>query len=760
MNRMTLLLALASVVSGCKPDMPYLTHVEEIARSPKCPGGGAVITTGRDWSHDRVLDEREVLERTEICNGLVRDNDGGVVTVNSGRNGLNALITTATLPLGDTRCPNGGVQISTGIDEPADGGGGNGVLDPGEVQSVHVVCNGAAPTFERSIDEPAGPLGHSTISANGGHSTGPLGTKGGNGGVIEIAMGGTLGGNLKVFKTGSVDAGFEWPVDSFEAGPLTFEVSAPTTVLSYPSMAGGLASGLPYFVVSSSGKLMKRVDAQTAAEVSSIVVLSRASLEIEAVNLTHDFRLDGWLFSSRSSAKLSIAARRLSIGASARLVLNSTLDAAASQLHIQVDEFRNEGRIDFGREIVIQARHVWNRGSIFVGGFGGAGGYVSLRGTDVASSGLITAPAGNPASDGSNGFRGGSVYIVAYGGSVRLSGEVRAEGSSCTKAACVGGAGGEISVMAQNGDVRSSATLVASAGQGIARGGAGGWVSLQSSSLRALPSGSLQLSGPANVEGGSGAVGGNGGEVHILLDPHIAQGQEIELLGYSNITATGGQGATTGSTGGSVQLRSSFSGRLSVPSGPSGAIVNCSAVDVSGGDGDTSNGGSISFETWNEQAYVTPLELIRNSGHLIVNGGGSLLTGGRAGGVAFSSAGRIENTANIDATGTSDGERGVSGGSVSLRSSDSVTNSGSINASGRAGSKRGGAGGHVDIGGTQITNSASVIETNGGPGSVAGGNAGTISLLSTLIGTRNSAALQAAPGLGATNGEPGSIVVY
>ena len=57
-------------------------------------------------------------------------------------------------------------------------------------------------------------------------------------------MGGTLGGNLKVFKTGSVDAGFEWPVDSFEAGPLTFEVSAPTTVLSYPSMAGGLASGL------------------------------------------------------------------------------------------------------------------------------------------------------------------------------------------------------------------------------------------------------------------------------------------------------------------------------------------------------------------------------------------------------------------------------------------------------------------------------------------------------------------------------------
>ena len=96
MNRMTLLLALASVVSGCKPDMPYLTHVEEIARSSKCPGGGAVITTGRDWSHDRVLDEREVLERTEICNGLVRDNDGGVVTVNSGRNGLNALISTAT----------------------------------------------------------------------------------------------------------------------------------------------------------------------------------------------------------------------------------------------------------------------------------------------------------------------------------------------------------------------------------------------------------------------------------------------------------------------------------------------------------------------------------------------------------------------------------------------------------------------------------------------------------------------------------------
>ena len=47
-------------------------------------------------------------------------------------------VSKATLPVGDSNCPTGGVSVSSGIDT-----NGNGVLDASEVSNTQYVCNGA-----------------------------------------------------------------------------------------------------------------------------------------------------------------------------------------------------------------------------------------------------------------------------------------------------------------------------------------------------------------------------------------------------------------------------------------------------------------------------------------------------------------------------------------------------------------------------------------------------------------------------------------
>lgn len=43
-------------------------------------------------------------------------------------------VSTSTLPVGDSNCPNGGISVETGIDE-----NGNGVLDSGEVDQTGII---------------------------------------------------------------------------------------------------------------------------------------------------------------------------------------------------------------------------------------------------------------------------------------------------------------------------------------------------------------------------------------------------------------------------------------------------------------------------------------------------------------------------------------------------------------------------------------------------------------------------------------------
>ena len=57
-------------------------------------------------------------------------------TAAAGQNSV--AVSKATLPVGDSNCPTGGVSVSSGIDT-----NGNGVLDASEVSNTQYVCNGA-----------------------------------------------------------------------------------------------------------------------------------------------------------------------------------------------------------------------------------------------------------------------------------------------------------------------------------------------------------------------------------------------------------------------------------------------------------------------------------------------------------------------------------------------------------------------------------------------------------------------------------------
>lgn len=111
------------------------------AGDPNCPHGGYRWDTGRDNGDgggapaDGVLQPGEVDASSFVCNGAPGT---------PGQNAPISLLSLVSLPAGDPACPDGGTQINAGLDD-GDGAGvpGDGVLQPDEIDSVALVCNGA-----------------------------------------------------------------------------------------------------------------------------------------------------------------------------------------------------------------------------------------------------------------------------------------------------------------------------------------------------------------------------------------------------------------------------------------------------------------------------------------------------------------------------------------------------------------------------------------------------------------------------------------
>ena len=192
-------LALAACSEGSKPIS--LTRLTEVASSSKCPAGGVAISTGLDKNNNQTLEESEVTQTSEVCNGKT-PSDG-----DAGTPGLTSLVETTSLPVGDANCLFGGVRIDYGFDDGAGGGvASNKKLEAGEVLGSRYVCNGGSRYFPGSTAPPLAPAGQFKIISSGGNGTAG---SGGVGGDLTIKIpNGTLGGHTKVFSAGLEDASF------------------------------------------------------------------------------------------------------------------------------------------------------------------------------------------------------------------------------------------------------------------------------------------------------------------------------------------------------------------------------------------------------------------------------------------------------------------------------------------------------------------------------------------------------------------------
>lgn len=107
-----------------------LTKITSEAAGTNCENGGLRIDTGIDSDSDGTLDDSEITATTYVCNGI----DGNVSLVN------------ITDEVAGANCENGGVRITSGVDED-----GDGILDNEEIGVSRYVCSGIDGGFDETI---------------------------------------------------------------------------------------------------------------------------------------------------------------------------------------------------------------------------------------------------------------------------------------------------------------------------------------------------------------------------------------------------------------------------------------------------------------------------------------------------------------------------------------------------------------------------------------------------------------------------------
>ena len=129
----------SSVTSVCNghdggPGHSSLVAVLPSEDAAACATGGLRIATGVDDGGSEAIADNGVLESAEedtvqyLCNGAP---------------GFSSLVSVEDVPPGQD-CPAGGIAISTGLDDGAEGNAvaGDGVLDADEVDSKQLICHG------------------------------------------------------------------------------------------------------------------------------------------------------------------------------------------------------------------------------------------------------------------------------------------------------------------------------------------------------------------------------------------------------------------------------------------------------------------------------------------------------------------------------------------------------------------------------------------------------------------------------------------
>ncbi len=776
-----------------------------------CPSGGVKIESGGTTRY--------------VCNGASGDN---------GSNGAASLVKQTPLAIGDAQCPAGGVRVDTGLDDGGDGGVPNdGALQPAEVSSTTFVCANDSSAKVGSMQVPPGAAGTAIVDVSGGRGDAGVG---GQGGLIELHINrGTNGGHLKTFKTGHVDATFTAPAAlPGDFGAVPANVTSDTTVVEYATTAPGASvdagtlfiSGSRLYLASGTAAPGTMATGLSVAAGVTLTLPSRPSNVYTPVELARSCRNAGTL--ALASAPGTAGHFALQCGDFEGLA-GSRVDASgqsgdAGDAGIAGSAFtitasgtlRNRGALvatggagnpaGLGGTISLSSTTstLFNAGPISVGGGaglgtaqGGAGGWIALNaGLELLNSGALDASG----SAGRSGGSGGQVQLSAtsFVGGLRNTGALTANGAPGAPGCplgppCAGGGGGQVRLTTAQGALVNDATLSAKGGSSSGgSGGPGGLVYLEEEAHHStrfgdslVPCQSVLVSGSIDVSGGAGASGGAGGTVSVLLAWNtVANGAELQLLGYAAFLARGGDGSQGGGGGGSIDV-AQWPGELvdywaefggtPLPAGATLNTVDLSAsggscplgqADLSGGPGGP--GGQVRLRTQRDSFFSNaPWELLVNAGAIDASGGAGD-TAGSGGNISLYGRTGASSTGALTVNGGAGDASGGAGGSVVVASDDgAVSNSGATQLKGGAASGFGvaGAGGSFGLQGVQST-LASTVDASGGASDTTrgtGGRGGTIDCSAlagpTTVSVAAPAGLSVAGGAAATRGAPGFVVI-
>ncbi|PKN37688.1 MAG: hypothetical protein CVU62_08155 [Deltaproteobacteria bacterium HGW-Deltaproteobacteria-2] len=501
------------------------------------------------------------------------------------------------------------------------------------------------------------------VTAIGG--TGSNGS-GGTGGSFYVESDGAI----KVLKSGSADASFTMPAESsYNFGDYGYTVSGAEEILLATDVPANYA-GL--YMISGDWSLYKADGTGSAGNptaaytVSGLSVPLGATLTINADNnyyggsdlgayleFDNDIVIDGTL---KTGAGYNYIYLYNANSYSNNIVVTGTVTTSGE----------NYGWVEFDA-----GRHFYNSGTIDASGGDNATGsgyqsygiYIYAYTGSVYSKGTIRANNGN----GGNGAGGGQDqnydYIYLYGGynenssvdpinggSVIVSGTIEAKGGNAGGATGGDGGGwGYSYFVTYGGDMIVNASLNFSGGNASGSGYTGGEpygadFYCYGESYRRV--GVCQISGSFNVNGGNGEAGGNAGYVEVYSSysgssdyNYLGQAPDVELLGFSDINLSGGNGTTQGGNASDwsyeLYTYAPYSEYYSeyLPAYPIISEANVTAkggnASASGGIGGT--GGYVELATDYDYNYGTSITTITQSGTIDNSGGNATASGGTGG---------------------------------------------------------------------------------------------------------------------------------
>lgn len=658
----------------------------------------------------------------------------------TGDPGYMSLVDTVPVPRGDADCPFGGLRYESGLDDGSGGGvAGDGVLQPGEVDSTNVVCY-APGSVQDAIDPPTGPAGAFTFVSRGGSG----GDNGMQGGTLDASIWIASGGHVAAFANGTVDTHFDMPgTDHLDLGSNPLDVPSGTALNPSVVATGGEASSL------SPGDIFRYSDQPNNDElyewtgtesqvITGIHIEAGGTLVVPVIGgvgpaklaVANDIDVAGVLTAQtwgNNSFELDVWAQHY-YGEPGSSIDLKGLDASPA------NSFGGEGGALYLRASASPLSElpclggglggVYNAGSIDIRpGADNNDLTLSAREVDVCGSdevyntGLILAAGGHGNDTGGDG---GTVTLTGMGGGVYNSGDIDVRGGD---GLTTGGRGGVVTLTGQ--PVVNSGTLTGSGGAELTgstsecTGGDAKSVTLQSNGGSIFESGTIVLTGGSATAAGGPGHGGQGGTLSVSTmfghDPNVGGYRAAGSIAFSgDVDLSGGDGAgisgQVGGLGGTADIYvapapNNYSGAGPYAVGQSIELYGYRLIDLGGGAGDL--GGEGGYMHLGQMAGGADIGSVYNEVPVSVQGGEGVAMaqevtrGGPGGSVVLDVPATAPPTATAVDLGplTADGGAGIQGGNAGsvVMSAYSVAAKGAISVRGGAGDPDTGIGGTIPV---------------------------------------------------------------